>query len=55
MVINHKEFGLLIKEIIKQKGPILTCHSWNRNVKDFDVNLGEINQLFYMKEIRKKF
>ncbi len=54
-VISHKEKGLLIKEIVKQDGPILTCRSWNPHVSEFVIHLDDILQLFYVKEQRKKY
>jgi transcriptional regulator with XRE-family HTH domain len=55
-IINHIDKGLLIKEIIKQSTDgHITCHSWNPLVPTFDVHLDDINQLFYAKELRKKF
>ena len=54
-IINHKEQGLMIKEIVKQDGNIIVCNSWNPLVAQFDVDLNDVNQLFYIKELRKNF
>ncbi len=52
-VIVHKERGIVVKEIIKQVDSIITCHSWNNMVDDFELNLDDVVQLFYFKELRK--
>lgn len=54
-VINHREQGLMIKEIVKQNGNIITCRSWNPLVtpQEFLLDLKDVNQLFYFKEVRK--
>lgn len=50
-IIVHREKGILIKEIVKQSGSVITCLSWNPLVKEFDLDLSEINQLFYFKQL----
>lgn len=55
-VINHKERGLMIKEIVSQSTDgYIKCVSWNPLVQDFELHLNDINQLFYIKELRKTF
>jgi transcriptional regulator with XRE-family HTH domain len=53
-IINHRENGLMIKEIIKQDKNLITCHSWNPLVEDFVLDLNDVVQLFYYKEARYK-
>ena len=42
-VINHRVQGLMVKEVVKQKDNVITCHSWNPIVPHFDVDLNEVN------------
>ena len=54
-VIVHKYEGICIKEIIRHdvaSGDI-TCHSFNQNYEDFNVNLADVMKLFYIKEISR--
>lgn len=56
-IIVHKEDGILIKEVIAhnvETGEI-TCHSWNPSpeYEDFTINLKQVHQLFYIKEISR--
>lgn len=55
-VIVHKTEGICIKEVTAhnvEKG-IITCHSFNSEYDDFEVNLNEVMQLFYLKEIKRE-
>lgn len=55
-IIVHKTDGICIKEITAhnvEKG-IITCHSFNSEYDDFEVNLNEVMQLFYLKEIKRE-
>lgn len=56
-IIVHKEEGVVIKEIVEhdvETGRIL-CHSWNPlpEYEDFELNLKDVFQLFYIKEITR--
>lgn len=54
-VIIHKTDGICIKEVVDhdvQTG-VITCHSFNSNHDDFQVNLADVMQLFYIKEISR--
>jgi len=51
-IIVHRDSGILCKEIIDHdvdRG-IITLHSFNPMNNDFELNLSEIAQLFYIKE-----
>jgi phage repressor protein C with HTH and peptisase S24 domain len=50
-IIVHRTKGILIKEIVKQDKNIITCHSWNRFIEPFPLDLNDINQLFYFKQL----
>lgn len=50
-IIVHREKGILIKEIVKQKGSVITCFSWNALIGQFDLDLNDINQMFYFKQL----
>jgi len=57
-VIVHREEGILLKEIIEHdvENGIITCHSYNPNkilYPDFQLHLKDVQQLFYMKELRR--
>jgi SOS-response transcriptional repressor LexA len=57
-VIIHRSEGITCKEVTRhnlENGEI-TCHSWNPDPEysDFKLNLAEVNQLFYLKEIARK-
>lgn len=54
-IVVHKYDGICIKEVVDhdlQTG-VITCHSFNPNYEDFQVNLSDIMQLFYIKEISR--
>ena len=56
-VIIHRTDGIICKEIVAhdvEKG-IITCHSWNPDpeYQDFELNMKDILQLFYVKEISR--
>lgn len=54
-VIVHKTEGITCKEIIDhnvETGEIV-CHSWNTTHRDFSLNLADVMQLFYLKEIKR--
>jgi len=58
-IIVHKVHGICVKEITEhdvETGRIV-CHSWNPDpeYQDFDCNLKDIAQLFYIKEISRNF
>jgi len=57
-VIVHKTDGIICKEIIAHdvENGIITCHSWNPDpeYQDFKVDMREILQLFYVKEISRQ-
>lgn len=57
-IIVHKTDGIICKEIIKHdvsNGEII-CHSWNPDpdYEDFELNLRDVMQLFYVKEISRQ-
>jgi len=57
-IIVHKTEGITCKEIIDhnvETGDI-TCHSWNKDPEyaDFTINLADVMELFYLKEISRK-
>jgi hypothetical protein len=57
-VIIHQTEGITCKEVIHhnvETGEI-TCHSWNKDPEytDFKINLADVRQLFYLKEISRK-
>lgn len=55
-IIVHKTEGICIKEVTAhdvEKG-IITCHSFNPEYDDFEVNLKDVMQLFYLKEIKRE-
>lgn len=52
-VLNHKEQGVMVKQITWQDKNVITCHSLNPSESDFTVDLNDISQIFYMKELRK--
>lgn len=51
-IIVHRNDGILCKEIINHdvENGIITCHSFNPDHNDFNLNLNDIAQLFYLKE-----
>lgn len=54
-VIVHREEGITCKEVIEhnvETGDIV-CHSWNSTHRDFTLNLKDVMQLFYLKEIKR--
>lgn len=54
-VIVHKTGGITCKEIVEhniETGEIV-CHSWNPTHRDFSLNLADVMQLFYLKEIKR--
>lgn len=54
-VIVHREEGITCKEITEhdvETGDIV-CHSWNSTHRDFTLNLRDVAQLFYLKEIKR--
>lgn len=58
-MIVHKEEGILCKEIIDHDvdNGIITCHSFNPDktrYPDFQLFLGDVQQLFYKKELRRE-
>jgi len=57
-VIVHRSEGITCKEVTlhnRETGEI-TCHSWNNDPEyaDFKVNLRDVVQMFYLKEISRK-
>lgn len=58
-VIVHRENGIIIKEVIDHDVTtgIIRCHSWNPSpeFRDFSLNLEEIHQMFYIKEVSRDF
>jgi hypothetical protein len=57
-IIIHKTEGITCKEVIRhnrETGEIF-CHSWNKDPEysDFTLNLQDVMQLFYLKEISRK-
>lgn len=55
-VIVHKHRGVMVKEVIDQDNHgNLTLHSWNPFFEDFKINLNDIMQIYYFKELRKVF
>jgi hypothetical protein len=57
-IIVHKTDGIICKEIVKHdvKSGVITCHSWNPDpdYEDFELNLHDVMQLFYVKEISRQ-
>jgi len=57
-IIVHKTEGITCKEIIRHdvESGAITCHSWNTDPEyaDFTLNLTDVHQLFYLKEISRK-
>lgn len=54
-IIVHKESGILCKEIIDHDPDhgVITCHPFNPQNRDFVLDLNDIAQLFYIKEITR--
>lgn len=56
-IIVHRTDGICCKEVVDHnvETGILTCHSWNPDpeYKDFELNMKDILQLFYVKEISR--
>ena len=54
-IIVHKQDGIVIKEVVDHnlETGIITCHSFNPENEDFNVNLNDVMQLFYIKEISR--
>jgi len=54
-IIVHKQDGIVIKEVVDHnlETGIITCHSFNPEYEDFNVNLDDVMQLFYIKEISR--
>jgi len=55
-VIVHRTKGIICKEIIDHdvEHGIITCHSFNPEYSDFELDLKDIVQLFYIKEIKRE-
>jgi len=55
-VIVHRTKGIICKEIISHdvENGIITCHSFNPEYEDFELNLRDVVQLFYVKEIKRE-
>lgn len=57
-IIVHKTDGIICKEVLKHdvKSGIILCHSWNPDpdYEDFELNLRDVMQLFYVKEISRQ-
>ena len=57
-VVVHQTEGIVCKDVIRHdvENCIITCHSWNDSpeYEDFEVNLNEVRQLFYVKEINRE-
>jgi hypothetical protein len=57
-IIVHKTDGIICKDIVKHdvKSGLITCHSWNLDpdYEDFEVDLRDVMQLFYVKEISRQ-
>lgn len=58
-VVVHRTEGISVKQITKQdlETGVITCHSWNPDLEyqDFEVNLNDVIQLFYIKEVSRNF
>ncbi len=56
-VIIHRTDGIICKEIIAHdlENGVITCHSWNPDpeYQDFEINMRDVLQLFYVKEISR--
>lgn len=56
-VIIHRTDGIICKEIIAHdlESGVITCHSWNPDpeYQDFDIDMRDVLQLFYVKEISR--
>ena len=55
-IIVHKSEGITIKEIVDHnvESGIIICHPYNSEHQDFELNLKDIMQLFYIKEIKRE-
>lgn len=54
-IVVHREYGICIKEIINQSANgTITLHSKNIEYHDYTVNLNDVLQIFYKKEVRRK-
>jgi hypothetical protein len=56
-IVVHKEDGITVKEILDHNTETgdIHCHSWNPSLEyqDFTLNLNDIAQLFYIKEVSR--
>ena len=57
-IIVHKEDGIILKEVVDHdiESGFITCHSFNPDktrYPDFQLHLKDIQQLFYLKELRR--
>lgn len=55
-VIVHRTEGIILKEIVSHnvETGIITCHSFNSDYDDFELNLSDVVQLFYIKEVKRE-
>ncbi|MFZ4705477.1 MAG: hypothetical protein ACOYMF_05660 [Bacteroidales bacterium] len=55
-IIVHRTNGIICKEIIDHdiNNGMITCHSFNPENRDFILNLNDVAQLFYIKEITRE-
>lgn len=54
-VIVHRTEGITIKEITHHsvESGLIICHPYNSEHEDFELNLSDVVQLFYIKEIKR--
>lgn len=55
-VIVHREQGICVKEVVgrNMENGTITLHSKNPEYADYTVNLDDVLQIFYKKELRRK-
>lgn len=57
-IIVHKNEGIICKEVTHHdvESGELSCHSWNPDPEyaDFTVNMSQVQQIFYIKEVSRK-
>lgn len=53
-IIHHKDKGIMIKQIIRHDTTRarITCHSFNTLYPDFDLELNDVLELYYCKEVK---
>ena len=51
-VLVHRERGVMVKQVIAHDVPngILTCHSFNPEYEDFQVQMDDLDKIYYAKD-----